>query len=240
MYVSAALYDLTLAVISSLRLYAIDPRNVLLPTAVFMLSLAPVAYDIFTGSSLVAVSAYPPVGCDLASDRSSNILVFVAVAMAMCSAADVIVVVSTWCKTYHTFRLARSVNISTPLSTVLLRDGTVYFGLVTVIFVLTIACSSIAVFNYFQLAFTSIILSRFFLNLRDAGVGTTSNTSSGFMESQSNVNTNMRGLHSLGGSVAFMGEDDDDQGADRDIDVNDDSFANEQLEGEYSMYGRGE
>ncbi|KAI0728191.1 hypothetical protein C8Q72DRAFT_885699 [Fomitopsis betulina] len=57
------------------------------------------------------------------------------------------------------------------MSFLLLRDGTIYFGLLLIISILDVVIytvNSFQGFQYLRLAFTTIILSRFFVNLREA------------------------------------------------------------------------
>ncbi|KZT64304.1 hypothetical protein DAEQUDRAFT_42238 [Daedalea quercina L-15889] len=117
--------------------------------------------------------------------------------------ADVIILLVTWRKTYHTMKLARNINISAPLSALLLRDGTTYFGALNAALYFT---EVFVGFSYFRLSFTSIILSRFFLNLRNASILDASTSSSRTTQLQSDIQFS-RGASSLGGPLALGGED---------------------------------
>ncbi|EPS94245.1 hypothetical protein FOMPIDRAFT_1055275 [Fomitopsis schrenkii] len=135
-------YQVMIAVISSLRVYALNPPDRVTPFIVLVLSLGPAVYEI---TVTIAV-------------------------------ADVIVVLVTWRKTYHMVRLSREAGAPAPLLALLLRDdsepGTVYFGLITVLNVPALVfffTGAFDGFGYFSVSFTSIILSRFLLNIREAG-----------------------------------------------------------------------
>jgi len=87
---------------------------------------------------------------------------------------DVVILVVTWWKTYTTARMAREAKIETPLSQLLLRDGTVYFLGLLIGNVITLTIYLAKYNNGFQLAIgiycmESIIISRFLLNLREVG-----------------------------------------------------------------------
>ncbi|KAJ3552359.1 hypothetical protein NM688_g4189 [Phlebia brevispora] len=95
---------------------------------------------------------------------------------------DVLVLVLTWAKTYKTKREAASLNMHLPLSTLLLRDGTVYFVTLLSMNILQILVESvpalviIAYSNDFWNIITGILVSRFILNLRQLDRGRGSST----------------------------------------------------------------
>ncbi|TFY56786.1 hypothetical protein EVJ58_g7427 [Rhodofomes roseus] len=89
--------------------------------------------------------------------------------MVATAAADVIVLVVTWRNTYNIQKEASVVNLRTPTITLLLRDGTIYFTLLLILNVLHLALEITDVFwdiTYFVTGFSSIVISRFLLNLR--------------------------------------------------------------------------
>ncbi|EPS93829.1 hypothetical protein FOMPIDRAFT_91327 [Fomitopsis schrenkii] len=124
---------------------------------------------------------------------------------------DVIILIITWRKTYHNIRLSRQANLPTSLAAILLRDGSIYFGLLTTINVLGIVfrfTTTFGGFEYFRVSLTSVILSRFFLNLRKASVlpVAVNTTGSSLFDSSSTP-----GVGSLGGSMAFAEDDDSEE-----------------------------
>jgi len=206
--VSATLYNVVLAVISALRVYSINPPDVLAPVVVFALSLARPAYTIFAGATSGAIAEPPPLGCAVGS-FSHIIEPFYAASVAASTVADAIVLIVTLRQTYHTVRLARRENITTRLTGLVLRDGTIYFGLLAIIGSLNVVFYTTKVFSgfdYFVNAFTSIILSRFFLNLREAGLVTIDGSSNLGTRSQSDMHFS-RGVGTLGGTLSFVGDD---------------------------------
>ncbi|KZT71664.1 hypothetical protein DAEQUDRAFT_723726 [Daedalea quercina L-15889] len=211
------LYYMTLAVISSLRAYAINPRGLTTPVVVFLLSSAPtLAFDIIQGVTIqgVPIPCFP--GCILTSVFPSlrafvPSTLFYAVVQATSIAADGIVLIVTLRRTYHTIRVARSVNISSPLSMLLWRDG----QLLTLVRILDAAFYYTEViygFNYLATSFSSIILSRLFLNLRGfdqtrAGAETPLSQAT---QSWSHPQSRAQFTSVLGAPLVFVGDDDGD------------------------------
>ncbi|OCH87918.1 hypothetical protein OBBRIDRAFT_836984 [Obba rivulosa] len=99
----------------------------------------------------------------------------VTIATRLCAiAADVLILVVTWHKTYATKREADRHGIKTPLAAMLLRDGTLYFILLLCLNVLNMAGIATNVFSIasiFSTPLSSIIISHFLLNLRQLAYG---------------------------------------------------------------------
>ncbi|KAI0769544.1 hypothetical protein BC629DRAFT_790526 [Irpex lacteus] len=87
-------------------------------------------------------------------------------------AADILVLVVTWMKTARSYSEARRLKIETPLSMMLIRDGTLYFVILLMVNVLQVFGQNIPIL--FSLNITEpffqnlppIIVRRFILNLR--------------------------------------------------------------------------
>ncbi|OCH94187.1 hypothetical protein OBBRIDRAFT_180490 [Obba rivulosa] len=97
----------------------------------------------------------------------------VAISTAICTiVGDVLVLLTTWSKTYATVRDAWRNNIRSPLATALLKDGTLHFIFLLLLKILNIAGIWTDVFAYLGTdllpPLTSIIISHFLLNLRQA------------------------------------------------------------------------
>jgi len=97
-------------------------------------------------------------------DTTANVLML---------ASDVVLVVLTWIKTFEIRKSSSRFGFKTPLATLLLRDGTVYFLVILVIQIFAIVSSQIGsgfilfdVWTYFAQVLTVISLYRFMLNLR--------------------------------------------------------------------------
>ncbi|KAH9829103.1 uncharacterized protein C8Q71DRAFT_863546 [Rhodofomes roseus] len=87
-------------------------------------------------------------------------------------AADALVFIVTWRRTYHVARLSRQANVQASLSTLLLRDGVVYFASLFILNCICIATyfSTSTGMTYITVSLSSIILSRMLLNLREASL----------------------------------------------------------------------
>lgn len=178
---------------------------------VLALSLIRAAYDIFGTATKTTDPLPAPLGCAVESTSSINDSFFIA-SVVCSSVADAIVLLVTWCRTYHTIRATRQKHERPTLSFLLWRDGTVYFGSLFIIAILDMAiytAVSFQGFQYLRLAFSTIILSRFFLNLRKASQGSIGGTVSTFALS-THIGTLhfSQGIDTLGGSLTFIGDND--------------------------------
>ncbi|KAH9829115.1 uncharacterized protein C8Q71DRAFT_728316 [Rhodofomes roseus] len=201
-----ASYDAVIAVVTALRVYAINGRDWRLSIIVFMLLLLCSAYDVFEGSTTPGVAVPPPVGC-IAESYTASLLVDIIlyiVSIATSIAADGIVFIVTWRRTYNVVRLSREANIEVSLSSLLLRDGIIYF------------------------AISTILTSRMLLNLREASLRTNgASTSSHLGGSQLATMPDMdfaRGVDAFGASWnddedadVDEGEFEDDDGLEREV-----------------------
>ncbi|KAL4248430.1 hypothetical protein ABKN59_008117 [Abortiporus biennis] len=84
---------------------------------------------------------------------------------------EFIVLIATWWKTYTVWMESKRIGFRAPITTLLLRDGTVYFGLMMVMNVIAVILDCMhspggnQATAYFT-AFSSILISRMMLNLR--------------------------------------------------------------------------
>ncbi|KAH9829110.1 uncharacterized protein C8Q71DRAFT_912057, partial [Rhodofomes roseus] len=134
-------YDAVIAVIAALRVYAINGKDWRLSAVVFVLLLLRSAYDVFDGIDALGVDVPPPVGCVIDNAPSVDVQVYIA-SIATSIAADAIVFVVTWRRTYDVVRLSREANIKVSLSSLLLRDGAIYFVSLCIVNCITVATSS--------------------------------------------------------------------------------------------------
>jgi len=135
----------TWAVFTWLRTYAVCCGSWQLPLVAVLLSLVPVGTNA-VGSALLHcalafdfISQYaaesdglldvPYIGtwCSTFTSPDKTDTYLTLATRICCMLADLLVLVITWRKTYTTYRTASRNNIKTPLTTLLLRDGTVYF-----------------------------------------------------------------------------------------------------------------
>ncbi|KAJ8462885.1 hypothetical protein ONZ51_g10616 [Trametes cubensis] len=156
------------AIFSALRTYALQRK---LPWAIiiFLLSLAPI---------IVSSVSYPVVFVDrnMLTDYSVP-----ALARAPMIIGDVIVIIVTWQTQYKTYNLGKKLSTPSILTMVLLRDGTVYFMVLTALNILQL------VFEYLQVVLavsgsqtessnlvvfieplSAILISEFLTHLHDA------------------------------------------------------------------------
>ncbi|KAK7685564.1 hypothetical protein QCA50_011431 [Cerrena zonata] len=94
-------------------------------------------------------------------------------ASALVLASDCFLLIVTWVKTVGIRRKSMRLGVYTPLVSLLLRDGTLYFGAILIVQILAIVSSQVGsnfilwdVWIYFSHVITIIFLSRFMLNLR--------------------------------------------------------------------------
>ncbi|KAL1944236.1 hypothetical protein VTO73DRAFT_3421 [Trametes versicolor] len=84
---------------------------------------------------------------------------------------DILVIALTWWKTYGIRKLVAQANMKVSLSTLLLRDGTIYFLLLFTMSIFHIVFSLTERFTFtltLEEPLTAILVSRFLLNLREA------------------------------------------------------------------------
>ncbi|KAH9829077.1 uncharacterized protein C8Q71DRAFT_863522 [Rhodofomes roseus] len=230
-YIAATVFEImyfaVLSLISALRVYAISSQDWRVPLIVFMLAIMRSAFQIFKVVTSSCTAVPPPLGSAIGSlapqyetiiclayfnaDVDTNANAVITVALAASIAADAIVLIVTWCRTYRIRRLARQENIHAPLTSLLLRDGTIYFGLLVVINCLNIIFEgntnqAFDGFVFFGTAFSSIILSRFCLNLREVGRTTNDVLSSIQTTPLSDLHFS-RGVDGFGASLSFRWDD---------------------------------
>ncbi|KAI0365794.1 hypothetical protein BV20DRAFT_1056178 [Pilatotrama ljubarskyi] len=181
------------AVFSALRVYAIwdkDWRPLLL---VLIIALSvPVTNMYHYIQSIPQAFLYPLYGCAesttldedqldayaessylvFASKCSSSFIFRLSLATHTCAiAADLLVLVLTWIKTYEVKKLAAVLRTDASFSYLLLRDGTLYFGTMLILNAVDlIVLRSDVIFNPLPIfidVFTCILISRFMLNLRE-------------------------------------------------------------------------
>ncbi|KAI0660028.1 hypothetical protein C8Q70DRAFT_1053281 [Cubamyces menziesii] len=98
-------------------------------------------------------------------------------------AGDAIVILVTWWKTYKLKKAADEARVTTSLVDLLLRDGSIYFGTMLVLNSLHIMMNHVAKVSFVgDVAYvvTSILISRFIMNLRDIDTGGPGSRSTGY------------------------------------------------------------
>ncbi|KAH9919350.1 hypothetical protein B0H21DRAFT_713016 [Amylocystis lapponica] len=161
-------------VFSVLRVYAIWDKDWRPCVPVLAIGLVVPGINLYQYSISTPQSAPPPLfGCG--EDIPLSDAAFTSWSLATHSFAiveDALVLVLTWIKTYGIKRIASQMHVKATLTTMLLRDGTVYFATLLILNVVSLIVlkSSVEINpvpNFID-AFTCILISRFILNLREA------------------------------------------------------------------------
>ncbi|KAI0760625.1 hypothetical protein C8Q74DRAFT_1297735 [Fomes fomentarius] len=161
------------AVFSALRVYAIwdkDWRPFLL---VFIIAMVvPVTNMYHYIRSVPSAAMFPFYGCGEDVELTNEQFHKLSLITHTCAiGTDLLVVLLTWIKTFEIKRAAAGLHLKTSLTTLLLRDGTLYFAVLVVLNMIHIIIDrSNATINpmaTFIDAFTAILISRFMLNLRE-------------------------------------------------------------------------
>ncbi|EMD35655.1 hypothetical protein CERSUDRAFT_96770 [Gelatoporia subvermispora B] len=120
-------------------------------------------------------------------------------------AAEVLLLVLTWIKTYQIKKASYALNLRTPIATLLLRDGTLYFVVILAIQVFAIISidsgSTFVLFDvwtYFRQVFVVIFTSHFMLNLRGVSMSLDEQE---FETSYTGNSTDVRFMRSIVGNL---------------------------------------
>ncbi|EMD33637.1 hypothetical protein CERSUDRAFT_76360 [Gelatoporia subvermispora B] len=168
------------ALFSGVRTYAVSGGSWLLTLPVVALDLVPVGMNAYGFFAAFWFAMVPGPGneqiCVSGSSVSQSAFVHLeAIATRACvMASDALVLIVTWYKTYSIKRNADQAGIQTPLASLLLRDGTMYFVVLLCLNILNIvgkwtngfAYASLFSFPSLESRLSSIIISHFLLNLR--------------------------------------------------------------------------
>jgi len=184
------------AAFSAIRVYATSGGRWVLAALVCTLALVPAGTNLY-GSLIAAyyqIEAIPALGLECVSGKtfSGATSTKFAVATRVCViASDLIVLLVTWHATFKLKRFADRNNFETPVVTMLLRDGTLYFLALLILNVFNIVGWATDVFVFsvedFTTPLSSIIISHFLMNLRQASAsGTQVSPSSPLWSDQQN------------------------------------------------------
>ncbi|KAI0638277.1 hypothetical protein C8Q77DRAFT_1242693 [Trametes polyzona] len=124
------------------------------------------------------ISNFPyPIGCTWTPAMSPHMYNSFSIAVRTCNIiTDLLVLVITWWKTYGIRRAVANAKLKVSLSTLILRDGTIYF-LISVLLVMNVLHIALTVSLRFtwiialEAPLTTILVSRFLLNLREVDSG---------------------------------------------------------------------
>ncbi|OSC96461.1 hypothetical protein PYCCODRAFT_1441057 [Trametes coccinea BRFM310] len=162
------------AAFSSLRVYALSDRKKWPAGFVFLLFMGPVGANLSTLQWLHISNSPPPVGC------VSSVMTIISRSCAI--AADFLVVTVTWWKTRKSLKLYRQANLKTTYGSLILRDGmtvrcsckvrslltlnVLHLALTLLAYTQEQEYISVSYMPIFTSPITSILVSRFLLNLR--------------------------------------------------------------------------
>ncbi|KAI0763245.1 hypothetical protein BC629DRAFT_1543695 [Irpex lacteus] len=163
---------LVVTLLAAIRAFAISTwrYRILIAVSICTLGSVPIGADLYIWSTQTAVPLPILGGCGANSTIDPFVnLQLTRVSRAAVIAADLILLVVTWIKTFGTWKSTSRHNQSFCISQAILRDGTLYF-----LVFLALNISQIVVFEVtgvgiiapFLLAFTSVLSSRFIINLR--------------------------------------------------------------------------
>ncbi|TFY59917.1 hypothetical protein EVJ58_g5474 [Rhodofomes roseus] len=194
------------AAISALRVYAINGRAIGVPSAIILLFLMYTSYDFYNACSLYKLKAPPPVGCLILTSMRPTAQHGLRIAGIVCAiVAEVLVLVATWRATYKVRQMVNDSSMRRSVSGLLLRDGTIYFGMIVILFIIgaifeyTVTDISITGLTY---VLQAICITRLYVNLRHAASSTGHTSPSGMYEVEIS-----RVLGSLDRSLVFVPSD---------------------------------
>ncbi|TFY60588.1 hypothetical protein EVJ58_g5050 [Rhodofomes roseus] len=144
---AAVVFHIAVGVFQALRAFAISNRSVPLAFAIFLLSVVISAMDVYEIFTVVPVPLPDPVGCMLfpsKKDLSHRQLLIASQTSAI--VAEVLLVVATWRQVYRA-KFAEDPHFKTPVTTVFLRYGIVYFITLLVLLVVNMALSETIISN---------------------------------------------------------------------------------------------
>lgn len=161
------------ALFSALRVYVLWNKNILLLCLILALDMVPVATNLSLYIVVTLVAIGPPYSECITSDpRPIELdLKLTRLTRACVIAADALVIVLIWIKTFTLHRQARQLRMKTSLATLFLRDGTLYFIVLLVVntsHFIVYEITRLPYISIFLTSTTAVLISRFVMNLRQA------------------------------------------------------------------------
>lgn len=173
------IYFLIVAVFSSLRVWAISGKQWVPPSIAFFFGLVPGGIELYSSmvQQMDGISSLPAPygGCSWKEPISAG----TNIALAVCARSsaimlDMIILFITWRHTYRSSKFAWEAGAPSKLYDLLLTDGTLYFIAMLAINIAQLSVNlplikSPSFYNYvcpITIAMSSVLISRFILNLR--------------------------------------------------------------------------
>ncbi|EPS95404.1 hypothetical protein FOMPIDRAFT_117293 [Fomitopsis schrenkii] len=157
--------------ISALRIYAINGRRIWAAALIMTLSLVPVATNVTVLVVMHWVVLPPPDGCEVYTIMTEKLMETATRASVI--AADALVLIATWRNTYGVSKLANGLHMKSSITSLLLRDGTTYFCVLLALNIIDTVLWATRLtleIDNFCFVVTTILLSRFFFNLREVAL----------------------------------------------------------------------
>ncbi|RPD71413.1 hypothetical protein L226DRAFT_615446 [Lentinus tigrinus ALCF2SS1-7] len=173
---------LIIAVFFALRVYALTKHTILPALLVFVLLAVPLVTNVYITTLTTTRTLPPPLFCitsihisiklyekvKLFINTSSRLSILTRTCVLV---GDLLVVLITWYTTYRTWRASRTAQFKVSLSTLLLRDGTIYFVVILVLSALQLLFLFINDIRNIETTFADtlmpLLISRLILNLRE-------------------------------------------------------------------------
>ncbi|KAJ3476404.1 hypothetical protein NLI96_g11181 [Meripilus lineatus] len=159
------------AAFNTLRVWAIWGRHWFPVVVVFPLSLIPLCINAHLASRTFIVGVEPnpiPVGICLGGIRETQAFFSLRGSILV---TDALILALTWARSYRIRKAATEAGVQANLATLIIRDGTLYFGVHFLVNMITIITNYTLTLNpspasSFSNPLTSILFCRFILNLR--------------------------------------------------------------------------
>ncbi|TFK84530.1 hypothetical protein K466DRAFT_588840 [Polyporus arcularius HHB13444] len=165
------------AVFSTLRAYALSKRKWWVIPLTMMWFIPHLVMESLYYSHLKPFEAPAPLNCVLSSTFPETEWIHLTIASRTCAiVGDLVVLVITWYSTFGIRKLkaVAEMHMRTSLTDALLKDGTLYFVCLLILNLVNIFVNvfpQTSAVTAFQDPITSILISRFILNLRDVADG---------------------------------------------------------------------
>jgi len=166
------------AAFDALRVYALWEKSLWISIPVFVVAITPAWTNLYatalTYLESIGLFPLPFGGCNIGSSLSGRQqLQWGSVNRATTIVSNALVLSATWYKTFHAVREGHWLRLPVRLSDLLIRDGTIYFSLMFILNVsqfvldLTDVPDVQNTLSYFIYPLSSMLMSRFILDLRD-------------------------------------------------------------------------
>ncbi|KAI0359561.1 hypothetical protein OH77DRAFT_1420084 [Trametes cingulata] len=171
------------AAFSTLRGYALSGRKWWVAPLIFAFYIPDIVVNCIYYSKLAPVALAPPFNCLLSNGLPEITWIHFTIAGRVCLiAGDLLVLLITWRSTFGITRAAKVAKVQMSLTNAILKDGACLLILNVVNIVVNAVPNDSAV-SAFQDPITSILVSRFLLNLRDTFRGGGDETRPSFVRS---------------------------------------------------------